>query len=110
VEGLVWNCQRIYILFPVHPHIHCKVGKIANSIFFVRNQIASKQPNLLDSKLRHHELALKRLSLSLASPYAQDEGNLSSKANLKYLLRKSFGSILLKAKDICWTVKQTLKT
>jgi hypothetical protein len=110
VEGFVWNSQRIYVLFPVYPHIHCKVGKNSQQHFFVRNQIASKQPHLLDSKLRHHKLALKRLSLSLASPYAQDEGNLLSKANLKYLLRKSFGSILLEAKDICWTVKQTLKT
>ncbi len=34
--------------------------------------------NLLDSKLGHDELTLERLPLSLASPYAQNEGNLST--------------------------------
>jgi hypothetical protein len=38
--------------------------------------MTSKQPNLLDPKLGHYKLTLERLSLTLASPYSQDKGNL----------------------------------
>jgi hypothetical protein len=45
--------------------------------------MTSKQPNLLDSKLGHYKLTLERLSLSLASPYTQDKGNLQNKLSYK---------------------------